>query len=113
MLVENIGSMTLEELRVHWAEAWGRKPHARIGRTMLEKSLAFKIRERNGKGLGAEQQARQDKLVRDYKRSPACFEERGGALRPGSALSACTRAKSTASSSSPTGSSMAGRSIQA
>jgi hypothetical protein len=40
----NIIQLSLLELRKKWAEAWGVEPHTRIGRTMLEKSLTYKIR---------------------------------------------------------------------
>ncbi len=68
-----------------WARAWGREPHARIGRTMLEKSLEYKTREREGRGLAPEQWARLGQLVREYKRNPACFDG-NGPLKPGTRL---------------------------
>src|SRR5690606_22037150 len=69
-----------------WAELWGIEPHARIGRKMLEKSLEFKIRERNGQGLSAERQARLDQLVRQYKRNPKCFDENQPEIKPGTKI---------------------------
>ncbi len=79
-------SLPLKELRARWATVWGREPHARIGRTMLEKSLEYKIREQEGQGLTPEQQARLDQLIRNYKRNPTCFEERNNTLKPGTRL---------------------------
>jgi len=79
---ENFTKLPLNELRQMWAHAWGREAYARIGRTMLEKSLEYKIREREGQGLSAEQQARLEQLVREYKRKPACFDG-NGPLKPG------------------------------
>lgn len=71
---KNLGRLPLNELRQMWARAWGRSPQARIGRTMLEKSLEYKIREREERGLTPEQQARLEQLVRKYKRNPTCFD---------------------------------------
>ena len=78
-----IAQMSLPELRQKWAEHWGMAPHARIGRIMLEKSLAFKLRETSGEGLSAEQQKRLDNLVAQYKRNPRIFDERSSTLKPG------------------------------
>jgi hypothetical protein len=49
---------------------------------MLERSLAYKIQG----GLNPEQDARLDQLIKEYKRNPACFDERAGALKPGTRL---------------------------
>jgi hypothetical protein len=54
-----IAQMPLAELRQKWSELWGIRPHARIGRQMLEKSLSFKIQG----GLNQEQQKRLDHLM--------------------------------------------------
>ncbi len=75
--------MHIEELRNRWDEAWGRQPHARIGRTMLEKSLAYKTSD---KRLTPEQKARLDQLIKQYKRNPSCFDEHSGPLKPGTRL---------------------------
>jgi hypothetical protein len=75
--------LPLQELREQWAAAWSRQPHARIGRTMLEKSLAYKT---SNKHLTLEQQARINQLVREYKRNPVCFDKCAGALKPGTRL---------------------------
>ena len=74
--------LSIHELREQWTYAWGRKPHLRIGRVMLEKSLAFK---RQGT-LTPEQQERLTQLVRHYKRNPKCFYQRTGGLKPGNRL---------------------------
>jgi hypothetical protein len=79
----NITQLSLPELRRKWAEFWGMAPHARIGRTMLEKSLEFKVRETNGDGLSAEQQQRLDHLITQYKRNSKIFDERSSELKPG------------------------------
>lgn len=71
---ENPRELSLNELRQIWSRAWGREPHARIGRTMLEKSLEYKAREREGRGLMPEQQTQLEKLARQYKRNPSCFD---------------------------------------
>jgi hypothetical protein len=83
---QNLKKLSLNELRQMWAQAWGREPHARIGRTMLEKSLEYKIQEREGCRLKPEQQAQLDSLVKQYKRNPSCFDERNVALKPGTRL---------------------------
>ena len=70
----NISQLPLSELRQRWAECWGMKPHARIGRAMLEKSLAFKLRDTRGEGLSAEQKRRLDQLVAAYKRKTKFFD---------------------------------------
>ncbi len=79
----NITNLPLPELRAKWAEYWGMEPHARIGRRMLEKSLAFKIREANGEGLRPEQQQKLKQLVTSYKRNPNFFKENLSDLKPG------------------------------
>lgn len=82
---KNATKLPLNELRQIWARAWGREPHARIGRTMLEKSLEYKTWEREGRGLTPEQQARLKQLVKQYRRNPACFDS-SGPLKPGTRL---------------------------
>lgn len=74
--------LLINELRQRWAEAWGRQPHLRVGRVMLEKSLSYKLQG----GLSPKQQIRLDQLIKEYKRNPACFDERVGALKPGTRL---------------------------
>lgn len=76
----------LSELRRRWEEAWGIQPHVRIGRLMLERSLAFKLREQRGEGLTPEQQKRLDFLVSSYKRKPSSFESGPLSLKPGTRL---------------------------
>lgn len=83
ILDNNIIQLSLPELRQKWAEYWGMAPHARIGRKMLEKSLAHKMREARGEGLTAEQQKRLDNLVAAYKRNPKFFDEGLSGLKPG------------------------------
>ena len=82
---ENLSKLPLNELRQMWALIWGRQPHARIGRTMLEKSLHYKTRELQGNGLTPKQKARLEQLVREYKRNPTCFDETRP-LKPGTRL---------------------------
>jgi len=82
----NIAQMSLSDLREKWAEYWGIKPHARIGRMMLEKSLAYKIREQIAGGLPPEIQERLDQLIKTYKRNPKCFDENRPEIKPGTRL---------------------------
>ena len=82
---ENLTKLSLAELRQMWTNAWGRKPHTRIGRTMLEKSLEYKTLESEGGNLMPEQQARLEQLIRRYKRNPTYFEA-NSSLKPGTRL---------------------------
>lgn len=87
MNLQDIQSLSLHELRNQWAQAWGTTPHARIGRTMLEKSLMFK-----NYAIDPTVKKRLDQLVKDYKRSPKCFDERIH-LKPGVRLSRTWKGK--------------------
>ena len=69
---KNLTKLPLAELRQMWTDEWGIKPHARIGRSMLEKSLEYKAKERSS--LTAEQGTRLSELIRKYKRNPSTFE---------------------------------------
>jgi len=80
------GITPIEELRRQWSEAWGIKPHSRIGRTMLEKSLAFKRRELAGLGMTPEQRARLAQLIKAYKRNQNCFDDNRPEIKPGTRL---------------------------
>ncbi len=82
----NSENLPLEDLRRLWAAAWEMVPHARIGQAMLEKSLAFKMREARGDSLSAEQRERLDQLVTAYKRNPKFFDEGLSELKPGMRL---------------------------
>ena len=82
-LDNNIAQLPLPELRQKWSEYWSLAPHPRIGRGMLEKSLAFKMREARGEGLSAEQRKRLDQLITAYKRNPKFFDEGLSELKPG------------------------------
>jgi len=79
----NIARLPLAELRQKWTEYWRMQPHAHIGRTMLIKSLEFKMREARGNGLSPEQKKRLDNLIAQYKRNPKIFDERPSVLKPG------------------------------
>ena len=83
MNASNIKKLSIEELRSRWAKAWGCEPHARLGRVMIEVSLVHKL---NGDRLTSGQRERLDKLVAEYKRNPACFDNRLGVLKPGTRL---------------------------
>lgn len=64
----------------------GMAPHAKIGRTMLEKSLAYKLREQEAGGLDPDLRERLKKLVSGYKRNPRCFDDNIQRLKPGTRL---------------------------
>lgn len=83
---ENPRKLPLNELRQMWALAWGRDPHSRIGRTMLEKSLEYKVRESRGCGLTQDQQVRLKQLAKQYKRNPLSFSATNVPLKPGTRL---------------------------
>jgi len=78
--------MPIEKLRRQWSEAWGLQPHARIGRTMLEKSLVYKQRELEGLGMTAEELKRLEQLIKAYRRNPNCFDATQISLKPGTRL---------------------------
>ena len=79
----NVAQLTLAELRQKWAEFWGMTPSVWVGRQMLKKSLAFKMRESRGEGLAAEQQKQLDNLVAQYRRNQNFFNENRSDLKPG------------------------------
>lgn len=85
-LDNNIAQMPIKELRCQWANYWGLKPHWRIGRQMLERSLAFKEREMRGEGMTPTQRKRLDNLVAQYKRDPKSFDQGPAGLKPGTKL---------------------------
>ncbi len=76
----------INELRGLWQQLWGKHPHRLIRRPMLEKGITFKQAENSGAVLDIQQQARRDKLVRQYKRDPASFNEKQNAISTGSVL---------------------------
>ena len=82
----NIARLPMAELRRQWAECWGIKPHWRIGRQMLEKSLAFKQREARSEGMTPEQRKRLDNLIAQYKRDSKSFDQGPAGLKPGTKL---------------------------
>lgn len=85
-LDNNIAPLPMADLRRQWCEFWGIEPHWRIGRQMLEKSLAFKQRELRGEGMTPEQLKRLDNLVAQYKRDPKSFDQGPAGLKPGTKL---------------------------
>lgn len=89
---ENFLKLSLRELRQMWAVTWGGKPHSRIGRNMLERSLEYKIKDNIRKILTADQEARLFELIRKYKRNPGSFET-DPILKPGTRLVRLHRGK--------------------
>lgn len=75
--------LSLSELRRRWAEAWGIQPHRYISRSMLVKSLVFKLHEKAGYGLSADDQDRLDQMIKAYKRNPKCFGDYAVRIKPG------------------------------
>lgn len=82
----NLNTLPLTELRQMWAVVWGKEPYAKIGRTMLIKSLEYKRREQVMGGMPPELQQRLKTLVAAYKRNPRCFDENFHGLKPGTRL---------------------------
>ncbi|MEM9469796.1 MAG: DUF2924 domain-containing protein, partial [Pseudomonadota bacterium] len=70
-----------KELRQIWTKTWNIEPHARVGRNMLEKSLAFKKQN----PMTLEQETQLNQLIKKYKRNPKYFDE-NCALKPGTKL---------------------------
>ncbi len=64
-----------DELKQQWQQAWGRDIPPKFGQVMLEKSLSYKARLDAGGGLSDAQQKRLDRLVKDYRRNPKCFDQ--------------------------------------
>lgn len=79
-------TLPLNELRQIWAEIWGMQPHAKIGRTMMIKSLEYRRREQVIGGMPPELQQRLKTLIAAYKRNPRCFDEDIHGLKPGTRL---------------------------
>lgn len=75
--------LEIKQLRRKWALVWKISPHPRIGRTMLEKSLAYKT---SGTHLTPEQQTRLNHLIAKYKRNPTTFDKHNESLKPGTRL---------------------------
>jgi len=85
-IIGNLTSLSLGDLRQKWAVAWCREPHLRIGRTMLLKSLEYKILEQETGAFTFEQRQRFDQLIKSYKRNPNYFDENIHVLKPGTRL---------------------------
>lgn len=85
-IISNLTNLSLEDLRRNWGAVWGLEPHSKIGRTMLIKSLEYKLREQEAGGMASVLQERLKKMVAAYKRNPRCFDENIHGLKPGSRL---------------------------
>ncbi|MDP2205965.1 MAG: DUF2924 domain-containing protein [Alphaproteobacteria bacterium] len=81
-----ITGLPLADLRRKWAEYWGVQPHGLIGRTMLEKSLEFRLKELETGGLAPDQQMRLDLMIKAYKRNSRCFDDNEPQIKPGTRL---------------------------
>lgn len=68
MHLKILETLPLDQLRAQWADAWGKVPHKRMGRTMLVKSLTYKMWEVETGGIPDHLQRRLDDLVRQHKR---------------------------------------------
>lgn len=83
---ENLEKLALNELRQMWSKAWGMQSNARIGRTMMEKSLQYKIFEKSTQGLSPQEQDKLNQLVKAYKRNPQKSEFLNADLKDGTRL---------------------------
>ncbi len=83
---ENLKKLPLNELRQIWADAWGIEPNTLIGRAMLEKSLQFKILEKNRQGLSPKELVQLNKLIKVYKKHPQRFGISDNDLKEGTRL---------------------------
>ncbi|MGN7503711.1 MAG: DUF2924 domain-containing protein [Alphaproteobacteria bacterium] len=86
MNISEIKALSIDDLRRIWEDAWGYEPHTRLGRRMMEESLACKLQSQQNNPLSAEQQKHLDKLVAEYKSSPARFDSHINHLKPGTRL---------------------------
>ena len=77
---DNIIAQPIKELRQQWAQLWGRQPHRYIRRDMLEKGALFKEAEIRGEWLDANQQKRLGQLIKQYKRDPDSFDQKGNSF---------------------------------
>lgn len=86
---EDLTKLSLLELRQIWADTWKKQPSERLGRAMLEKSLAFKLEST----FTHDQQSRLEKLIKSYKQNPKDFDKRCSALKPGTQLIRCWKGR--------------------
>ncbi len=83
---QDFRKLPLHVLRQMWSKAWGLKPHAHIGRKMLEVSLEHKIREQEGDlRLTRDQRDRLTQLIKEYNCSSSSFQT-GTRLKHGTRL---------------------------
>jgi hypothetical protein len=83
---ENLKKLPLNELRQMWSDAWDIPSNTRIGRAMMEKSLQYKIFEKNTQGLSPQEQDKLNQLVKAYKRNPQKSEFLNTNLKDGTRL---------------------------
>ena len=82
-MANDLKNLSLED---HWAIAWQHNTQDRLGRKMLETSLCYKLREKETGGLSIEVQNYLNKLVKNFRQNPKCFEQRKTVLKPGTRL---------------------------
>lgn len=83
---ENLKKLRLNELRQIWSEAWDIPSNRRIGRTMMEKSLQYKIFEKSAHGLNSQEQDKLNQLIKAYKKNPQKAEFLNTDLKDGTRL---------------------------
>ena len=83
MKPNELKNLSISDLRFQWEKAWGMPAAGRLGRKMLEHSLAYKLREAKGHGLATEQKQRLNKMVEGFLHNPGYFEQGKYRLKPG------------------------------
>ena len=81
----DLETLKTPQLRTKWTELFARPCPLRMGRTMMIKSIGFKQREQDKRGLSPEHQKRLESLVRQYRRNPHMFDQKR-ILKPGTRL---------------------------
>ena len=85
-MYNELKNLTLEELQDQWSLAWKQKAPERLGRKMLETSLAYKKRDSETGGLPQNARNHLENLVKNFRQNHKFFDERKTVLRPGTKL---------------------------
>ncbi|HAJ90245.1 MAG TPA: hypothetical protein DCM27_04430 [Rhodospirillaceae bacterium] len=85
MYKNKVAMMSDADRAIEWKNLWGGNVPSHLSRPMIERSLIFKMMERDGLGLNEEQQNKLEQLVASYKRNPQSIE-RNNRILPGSRI---------------------------
>lgn len=72
-------------LHQQWETLWGIKVPGHLSRQMIEKSIAFRVREQRGEIISGVQQKKLEALIKSHQKSPGAIN-RHSALRLGARL---------------------------